>query len=414
MSNESNHRPLRVMYAAGPGDIIGTFRHWRDGCDDPGQVAMTYSGQFYDVCRALGADGYAIASHPRREVVRDEQFRIEHRAIPFTKGPAPLYHFGQLLSALRVVIGALRFRADALIICDGTCHWFPLRVLPKLGVQVIPTVHCTLWRKSAPPPGRLRRLLNKLDRPFWKRSVSAILSASSDITRQIDQLTAGAHRPVIEFLPTYRPGTFESDSPPERNKPFRVLFAGRIELFKGVFDLLAISRRLKEAGRPEIEFDLCGTGSAMEQLKRATDEAGVADRFRLHGHCDRSTMRAMFRQCHVLIVPTTSDFAEGFNQVVVEGVLAGRPVITSDVCPALDYVEDAVVRVPPDDVEAYQQAIVRLFEDPKLYDEKRRACLALQSQFYDPSKGWAAGLRQALGMHGAAESQGALLLRTST
>ena len=40
-------------------------------------------------------------------------------------------------------------------------------------------------------------------------------------------------------------------------------------------------------------------------------------------------MREMFRQAHVLIVPTTTDFIEGFNQVVVEGVLAGRPVITS-------------------------------------------------------------------------------------
>jgi glycosyltransferase involved in cell wall biosynthesis len=99
----------------------------------------------------------------------------------------------------------------------------------------------------------------------------------------------------------------------------------------------------------------------------------------------------------VLIVPTTSDFAEGFNQVVVEGVLAARPVITSNVCPALDYVKDAVVQVPPDDVQAYQDAIIRLADDQCLYDQKRQACLALHGQFYDRAKGWAAALRQALG-----------------
>ena len=56
----------RLMYATrGHGDVIGTWRHWKEGRDDPGQVAMTYSGQFYDVCRELGAKGYAIASASR-------------------------------------------------------------------------------------------------------------------------------------------------------------------------------------------------------------------------------------------------------------------------------------------------------------------------------------------------------------
>lgn len=396
MNSSSFRRPLRLMYAAGPGDIIGTFEHWREGRDDPGQVAQTYSGQFYDVCRELGAEGYAIASHPRRQIVQDGQFRIEHRRIPFSKAPSPLYHLGQLLSAARTAWGALRFGADLLIISDGTCHWFPLRVLPKLGVTIIPTVHCMLWRKSAPPPGRVKRIINWLDRPFWRRSAGSILSASSDITRQIAQFAGGSHRPAIEFLPTYRAGTFEDLIPPDPLKPFRVLFAGRIESFKGVFDLLAISKNLNAIGRTEIEFDLCGAGSALERLKQEALQAGVSDRFRIHGHRDRTKMRQMFRDCHVLIVPTTSDFAEGFNQVVVEGVLAGRPVVTSDVCPALDYVKDAVVQVPADDVQAYQDAIVQLCDDRALYDQKRQASVALQGPFYDPSNGWAAALRKAL------------------
>ena len=39
-------KPLRILYAAGPGNVLGTYRHWRGGEDDPSQVAMTYSGQF--------------------------------------------------------------------------------------------------------------------------------------------------------------------------------------------------------------------------------------------------------------------------------------------------------------------------------------------------------------------------------
>ncbi|HSU69397.1 MAG TPA: glycosyltransferase family 4 protein [Tepidisphaeraceae bacterium] len=389
-------RPLRLMYAAGPGDVIGTYRHWHEGRDDPGQVAMTYSGQFYDVCRDLGAKGYVLASHPRRETVRDGDFRVEHRTIPFIAARAPLYHLGQFWMGIRLSLAALRFGADALVICDGTAHWFALRMLPRLGVRVIPTLHCMLWRKSAPQPGRVQRIIRRLDRAFWKKSAPRILSASTDIVRQLDELTAGAHAPVIEFLPTYRPGTFaENPDPPESRTPFRVLFAGRIERYKGVFDLLEIAKRFAEK-KVEIEFDLCGMGSHFEELKRETERAGLTSRFRLHGHLSRPQMREMFRECHVLVVPTTTDFIEGFNQVVVEGVLAGRPVITSNVCPAIEYVRDAVVEVPPNDVAAYQQAIERLHHDRELYEQKRRACGALQSQFYDPARGWAASLRRAI------------------
>ena len=262
---------------------------------------------------------------------------------------------------------------------------------------MIPTVHCVLWTRNNPPTGRVKKFLAMLDRPFWRRSAKAILSASSDITRQIDRTAGDDHARVVHFLPTYRRDTFDSTPPPPAREPFRVLFAGRIEAYKGVFDLLEIAKRFAGAGRTSIEFDLCGTGSAIDALKDGVEKAGLGGRFRVHGHCDRTKMRAMFRDCHILIVPTTTDFPEGFNQVLVEGVLAGRPVITSSVCPALDYVREAVVEVPPDDVGAYHDAILRLHDDPAFFEQKRAASVTLQRQFYEPERGWAGALRKALG-----------------
>src|SRR5207248_3089955 len=97
--------------------------------------------------RQLDAEGYCISYHPRRERLRDGQFRVEHRPIPFLKSSAPLYHLGQLWSSLRVIGTCVRFRADAVMIWDGTCHWFPLRVLPWFGIRVVPVFLCTLWRQ---------------------------------------------------------------------------------------------------------------------------------------------------------------------------------------------------------------------------------------------------------------------------
>jgi glycosyltransferase involved in cell wall biosynthesis len=381
-------RPLRILYAAGPGDVIDTYRHWRAGRDDPSQVSMTYSGQFYDVVKQIGAHAHVIASHPRREKLQDGNFTIEHRPIPLQTASGALYHLGQIWSAIRLLWRAILFRAKVLIVVDGTAHWFALRPARWLGIRVIPTIHCVFWPKAHEPRG-VRKLINKLNRKFFHRTTPAIMSASHDISQQVTQIAKNQQKPIHEFLPTYRPDQFAgvTDPPPSRT-PFKVLFAGRIERNKGVFDLLEIAKRFDRDNHHHIEFDLCGTGAALADLRGAVEHSNLATRFRLHGHCDKPTMRRMFSDSHVVIVPTTTGFLEGFNQVVAEGVLSGRPVITSSVCPALDYVKGAVVEVPPDNVEAYANAILKLRDNPALYEQKVAACKAAQPQFYDPRKSW--------------------------
>ena len=42
---------MKIFYASGPGNVIGTYRFFRAGEHDPSQIAITYSGQFFEVCR---------------------------------------------------------------------------------------------------------------------------------------------------------------------------------------------------------------------------------------------------------------------------------------------------------------------------------------------------------------------------
>jgi glycosyltransferase involved in cell wall biosynthesis len=225
----------------------------------------------------------------------------------------------------------------------------------------------------------------------------AIISVSDEIAEQVHELTRGRARRVLTFTPQYRRSSFAGvRAPDEPRSTFRVLYVGRIERNKGVFDVLEVARRFAAEGTAGVEFDLCGAGSALRALRKAIDAAGLSRVVRCHGHCDYRTMAEMYSRSHAVIVPTTTDFIEGFNKVVAEGVLAGRPVITSSVCPALALVRGAVVEVPPDDVAGYQEAIRQLRDDPALYQAKRAACLAAQEQFYHPPGGWAATLKAVL------------------
>ena len=238
----------------------------------------------------------------------------------------------------------------------------------------------------------------RLDGWFFRKRTAGVISLSKDITDQVMELLDGSTKTIVPFLPTYRAQSFEKLPKPPSIPPMRVFFAGRIERNKGVFDLLEIARRFAAEGRMDIEFDLCGDGGALPELRQAVAQAGLAERFRCHGHCDKPVMRQMYSAAHVVIVPTTTDFIEGFNKVVAEAVLAGRPVITSSVCPALEYVREAVIEVPPDNVQAYGDAIVRVREDAALLQSKRQGCVAIQAQFYDANRGWAAGVKKMLGL----------------
>jgi glycosyltransferase involved in cell wall biosynthesis len=413
--------PPRIYYAAGNGDVMGTYGHWKEEKDDPTQLSMTYSGQFYDLCRRLGSTGFVLSHDSKTGEMRDGRMTIRQcTPARYGSGPAPLYHLEQFWKALRVIAGAWRFRADVVVPASGACHWFPLAILPMLGIKVVPAFHCVLWPKYR-RPGRLARVITALDRQLFKRC-AAMLTASSDIEDQLRELlgaeftlqrgrmpesAAGEGTPkhelradaakreprIIPFLPTYRSASFPHAVPAPAAPPFRVLYAGRVVAEKGVFDLVKIAAILRQQNRP-VEFDICGSGAALEEMKQQAAAQNLAMHF--HGHCNRPTMVEKFRNAHAVIVPTTTGFVEGFNQVVAEGILAGRPVVTSDVCPAIKYVGDAAVVVPPDNVPAYADALARLSDDAAFYKHCVAACAVAREKFFDEAQGWGAALHNAI------------------
>lgn len=393
-------RPLRILYAAGPGNVAGTYAIWKAGHDDPSQVAVTYSRQFYDVARDLGARVVVIGWNFEPAQIRDGNFRIEHRPFPRWAGRGLPYHATRAWWALRVVATAIAARVDVAVISTSD-RWWLFRPLRWTGITVVPTLHCVLRAKSRTDAPSL---LERMNIRFLGDS-AAVMAVSHDVADQLRTLADKPDLKVHVFVPHYRRQSFHDIAPPPLpRKPFRVFFAGRIQRNKGVFDLLDVARRYSAAGRDDIEFDLCGGGPALDELRRETQNHGLGGRFRCHGHLHKQPMRDMYARSHVVIVPTTTDFIEGFNKVVAEAVLAGRPVITSSVCPALSSVRDAVIEVPPDDVKAYGDAILNLCDDAALYEAKRRGCEAAQEQFYDSTRSWADTLKRVLAEVGALET----------
>lgn len=382
------------MYIAGPGNIIETFNYWKKGEDDPSQVAITYSGQFYDVCSTLNAEAYIISSFSEKQYLKDSHFKLENRPIPLSKQSGVLYHLGQIIYGVGLVISALQFRPDFIVVFNSE-YSFILSILSKFGIKIIPTLHCALWSQNS--LSKIQKLLVKMNKRFLSNDCLAILSISKNINEQVKKNTNNQQKFIINFLPTYRRNEFKNVKKSNHNlsvSKFQVLFAGRIEKDKGIFILLEIAKRFKMEGINDIVFNLCGTGSQVEFLCQTAKEYEIdKNLFIYHGHCNKTEMQQLLNSSHIVIVPTTSDFAEGFNKVVVEGVLAHRPIITSSVCPALNYVKEAVVEVAPNDIKAYGDAILKLRGDSLFYEQKKQSCEKLGEKFYDYSQSWGTALK---------------------
>ncbi len=387
--------PHRIFYCSGPGNIIESHRCWRQGEHNTEQVSVTFSGQVEDFCADIGASAYLIASQPRPELLVDEPVTLEHRPKPIRHGIA--FHVNEVLWALSLLRTARRFGADIALIDSGTTHYFLLSVLRLFGIQVIPIQHNTLWPAGFPPRRLIGRLILWLDSWFWRRIPAAVIAVSPECERQVQLLRGPAQYPLFQARAQFEPRYFARipPPPPHAQRPFRVLFTGRITRNKGVFDLLQIAR-LIEARQPQrVCWEICGAGADLDQLRRLQHEYRLQEVVHLHGWTAPTDLVEVYARCHAAIVPTTSSFTEGMAMSAVESILAGRPLITNSVVPALEVMRSACVEAKPDDVESYAQAVLTLASDQSLYERTRDACSSYQNQFYDRSQGLAAALRRA-------------------
>jgi glycosyltransferase involved in cell wall biosynthesis len=400
----SAHASLRILYALGPGDVVASYRHWVKGEDVPSETSRTWSGQFFSFCRKINACAYAISSHRRREVIEDGVIIVENRPKPVPDARGAFFHLSSACYGLWVVVRAALYRADLVIVDSGTTHWFVLSLLALFRIPVVALLHNSLWACGFRPRGRAKRVIQFLDGWFWRHRAGATICVSPECERQVRELARSPAGPIFQCRCLFRRG-FLDQVPEARLRigdPLRILYAGRVERNKGVFDLLEMAENLEKIRPGRVVWEVCGSGSASEELSREVERRKLAGLVRILGRLNRYAMRDAYGRAHVVIIPTTSGFCEGMPMVAAEAVLSGRPVVSSRLSNAVDVLGGALIEAAPDDVGSYVDCICRILDDPAFLERHREACTSVQEQFYDEDRGLAAALRAALGSLGFA------------
>lgn len=391
----TNERPV-IAYLSGPVDGVAVYEARRHG-GSIDYLGTSYLREFFQVCEDIGADSVVVTSDsgPAHEY-RDEHTTIVNFPKPAMKSGLR-YHLDLLRWTWRSLSYLASKRPDVVVLTDVQNCWFLARFSGIRNAALLPALHCVIEKPFAPAKAS-HRLLHWLNRHlFYRRLPSHVLAASPMIERQARAYCEPRQPEIDVFLPTYREQDFASAAQSfPQGYPFTIISAGRIEGSKGVFDLVEMASIIDANGDLDFRMDICGSGSCLDQLREMVGERGLTHRIVVHGYCGRDKLLALIGNAHAVVVPTRSSFEEGFAMICAEAAIAGRPVITSRVCPALEVVLPSAEEAAVDDIQSYVEAIYRLARDPSLVSARRAAAFELRRSFFDPANGYGAKLRDAL------------------
>jgi len=140
-----------------------------------------------------------------------------------------------------------------------------------------------------------------------------------------------------------------------------VLSVGRIDEEKNPLMLADVLAGLERDEPGRWRLLVFGEGSLEGALTERLRELGVDERASLEGYVPFDELRGHYRDAHVLL---STSWTEGFPQVLVEAFAAGVPAVCTNVGGIARAAGDAVVLVPPGDVDAAVAALRELAADP--------------------------------------------------
>ena len=106
-----------------------------------------------------------------------------------------------------------------------------------------------------------------------------------------------------------------------------ILFMGRLVYEKGVQHLISAMPKIL-AGYHDAKLVIAGKGGMIDELKAQVNSMGIANKVYFTGYMDAKQVCKMYKCADISVFPSTY---EPFGIVALEAMLAGTPVVVSDI-----------------------------------------------------------------------------------
>jgi teichuronic acid biosynthesis glycosyltransferase TuaC len=259
-----------------------------------------------------------------------------------------------------------------------------------LGVPAVVKLHGSDMNVVARWPGPRKRLCWALPR------AARVIAVSQALARAAEDL--GVLRERIAVVPNgidtarFQPAGRDAARKQLRLEPngTLVLYVGRVERSKGVFELVQAYRQLA-AHRADARLAIVGDGPALAECKRSLEP--FADRVTFAGARPHQEIPAWLAACDVFTLPSWN---EGMPNVVLEAIACGRRVVATRVgaIPEILYSKILGEVVSPRAPGELSSALERALAAP--YDPSAVQTAAKIIDWNESARGIEANLRAAL------------------
>ena len=218
------------------------------------------------------------------------------------------------------------FRPDVVHINNNKLYTYTvLKSCNELGVPIVSSFHDFHFLKTGGTDLlSIKKIWKSRLRSVLKKYPSAFLSHTHIVGRALEEKQL---KPV-KVIPLFYDERiwFPADSKGQKDN-HKILFFGRIEEQKGVFDLLQAFEILK-IRHPYLELHYYGAGTVVDKLTKAIENSPHKDAIQYHGRVPQNQINKAAHDALMLIVPTKND--EPFGLTGIEGQAAGLITIGSN------------------------------------------------------------------------------------
>lgn len=160
--------------------------------------------------------------------------------------------------------------------------------------------------------------------------------------------------------------------PPNRTKTGRhVLYVGRIDYRKGLFDLIKCAKIVTDE-EPNIIFLLVGGGPLSRIILRHVRNLGLERRVILMGYVSRDKLVTLYQNAAAFVMPS---YYEGLPTVILEAMACAVPVVATRIDGHSDVIRDGIngFLIPVRSPRSMAECILNLLRNEDATNDVRKA-----------------------------------------
>lgn len=247
----------------------------------------------------------------------------------------------------------------------GPAHRLP-RWLPKKIARVV-TIHDLVWKYVPETMRPLSRLLERYQMPLAVRSANAVVADSQATADAVmNEFSIDSDKLTVVTLAanlTTKIVSVESLNKYDIEGSY-FLFVGTLEPRKNLSRLLTAYSQLEKPIKEQAMLVIAGgKGWGGININDMVAELGLESHVRILGYVDESTLITLYSKAQFIAMPS---IYEGFGLPLVEAMVHGVPVLTSDNSSMPEVAGDAGLLVDAQDINSIKNGLEMFMTNKEL------------------------------------------------